>query len=226
MKKRILKNVQKTKFIKRFPDVNLGSFIVALICAFFILISTFTPIPQLILTIPQEALINPSVFFAKIDSLEKITSIFYYIPQIPIVLMIASMLGVRLGILAVIIYIIAGLAGLPVFAGGGGMNYYLQHGFGYIIGFIPGVFTAGNIISVKPKSLTKLRAALVGVTSVHVTGIIYLAAVLLVKHESIFTIFGWIWQLSGMQFFYDIIYAFIAILIGRLLRKLLWIVMD
>lgn len=226
MNSRIIKNVKNTKFIRRFPRINVGSLVVAAICAFLIIISTFTPIPQLILAIPQEALLNPADFFAKADSLGKITNIFYYIPQIPIVLMIAAILGPRLGILSVILYITAGLTGFPVFAGGGGINYYMQHGFGYILGFILGIYTTGNILSGKSKPFTNLRAAIVGVTAVHLTGIIYLTIVLFIKHESIFTIFGWIWQLSGMQFFYDIIFAMLAILIGRFLRKALWVAMD
>jgi biotin transport system substrate-specific component len=226
MNSRIIKKVKNTKFIRRFPDINTGSLVVVVICAFLIIISTFTPIPQLILAIPQEALLSPAEFFAKANSIGKITNIFYYIPQIPIVLMIAAILGPRLGILSVILYIAAGLAGFPVFAGGGGINYYMQHGFGYILGFIPGIYTTGNILSYKIKPFTTLRASIVGVTAVHLIGIIYLTIVLFIKHESIFTVFGWIWQLSGMQFFYDVIFAMLAILIGRLLRKALWVAMD
>ncbi|OGH96051.1 MAG: hypothetical protein A2104_08325 [Candidatus Melainabacteria bacterium GWF2_32_7] len=226
MNSRIIKNIKNTKFIKRFPDLNLGSLIIIVFCAFLIIISTFTPIPQLILAIPREALINPSEFFAKADSLGKITSIFYYIPQIPVVLMIAAILGPRLGILSIILYITAGLTGFPIFAGGGGINYYMQNGFGYILGFIAGIYTTGNILSSKLKPFTTLRASIVGVTAIHFTGIIYLTIALFIKQESIFTVFGWIWQLSGMQFFYDIIFAMLAILIGRFIRKILWVTMD
>lgn len=226
MNNRIIKNIKNTKFIKRFPDLNVGTLIVIIFCSFLIIISTFTPITLLILAIPQEALINPADFFAKANSIGKITNIFYYIPQIPLVLMIAAILGPRLGILSIILYIAAGLTGLPLFAGGGGINYYMQHGFGYILGFIPGIYTTGNILSNKIKPFNTFRAAFIGVTSVHLVGIIYLATVLFIKHESIFTVFGWIWQLSGMQFFYDIIFAILAILIGRLIRKALWIAMD
>ena len=226
MASRIVKIAKKTKFMRKFPRLNLGSLVVLIICSFLIIISTFTPIPQLILSVPPDALINPSVFFAKINSIDKITSVFYYIPQIPIVLMIAAILGPALGIISVVLYIAAGLAGFPVFAGGGGINYYMQHGFGYILGFIPGILTAGGILSGKLKSFSTFRAAIIGVTSVHLFGIIYLTIVLLIKCESIFAILGWIWQLSGMQFFYDIIFSIIAIVLGRAIRKVLWVAMD
>ncbi len=226
MNDRIIKNVKNTKFMKRFPGITLGSLVVAVICAFLIIISTFTPIPQLILAIPQEAILHPSEFFSEVNSIQNITNIFYYIPQIPIVLMIAAILGPRIGLFSIIIYIIAGLSGLPIFAGGGGINYYMQHGFGYILGFIPGIFTTGNILSCKLNNFTAVRAAFVGVLAVHFIGIIYLSIVLFIKNESVFTIFGWIWQLSGMQLFYDIIFAILAINIGRLMRKVLWVAMD
>jgi len=226
MSTRILNNMKNTKFIRRFPPITLGSLIVAVICSFLLVIFTFTPIALLIPAIPQEALLNPHAFFSNVNSLSQITDIFYYIPQIPVVLMISAILGPRLGILSMLIYIGAGLSGLPVFANGGGLDYYSQHGFGYIIGFIAGVYTCGNILSYKQKPFMLFRAAIVGVTAVHLIGIIYLTAVLFVKRASILTALGWIWQYSGVQYFYDLLFAIVAILIGRFLRKLLWLAMD
>jgi len=226
MSTRILKTVKNTKFMRRFPPTTIGSLVVAVICAFLLVIFTFTPIALLIPAIPQAALTNPHAFFANVNSLSQITDIFYYIPQIPVVLMIAAILGPRLGILSVLIYISAGLAGFPVFANGGGINYYSQHGFGYILGFLAGAYTCGNILSYKQKPYMLFRAAIVGVTAVHLIGIIYLTGVLFVKRASILTALGWIWQYSGVQYFYDLLFAIVAILIGRFLRKLLWLAMD
>lgn len=226
MPNRIVKKVKNSKFISRFPRLSAGTLVVMFICTFMLITATFTPIPQLILAIPQEALIKPSVFFAEIDSIEKITRIFYYIPQIPIVLMIAAMLGPRIGIVPILMYIAAGLSGVPVFAGGGGLSYFAQPWFGYILGFIPGVYTSGNILSGRSKPFSVFRAALVGVIFIHITGIIYLIFALLFKCESIFAVFGWIWQLSGIQLFYDMIFGIIAVFAGRFLRKILWVATD
>ena len=55
------------------------------------------------------------------------------------------MLGSKWGLAAVGIYIALGLAGLPVFAQGGGIGYVLQPSFGYIIGFALGAFVTGLI---------------------------------------------------------------------------------
>ena len=54
------------------------------------------------------------------------------------------MLGSKWGLAAVGIYIALGLAGLPVFAQGGGIGYVLQPSFGYIIGFALGAFVAAS----------------------------------------------------------------------------------
>lgn len=56
------------------------------------------------------------------------------------------LLGCRKGALAVEAYILLGLAGIPVFTGGGGLAYILQPTFGYIIGFALGTALAGYIV--------------------------------------------------------------------------------
>lgn len=226
MNNRIVKKVKNAKFMNQFPGLNLGSLVVILLCSFLIVIATFTPIPILKLAIPQEAFINSSNYFVGGDSISKISKIFYYIPQIPVLLMIAAILGPRLGLLPVIIYIAAGLTGLPVFAGGGGMNYYTQFGFGYILGFCPGLFFAGNILRGKLGLFTFFRATFTGITIIHAIGILYIIIALFISREPFFNIINWIWQSSGIQFFYDLIFGVIAVIIGRLFRKILWIAMD
>ena len=50
------------------------------------------------------------------------------------------LLGGFQGALAVGIYVLIGLAGVPVFTGGGGLSYVVQPTFGYLLGFIAGAF--------------------------------------------------------------------------------------
>ena len=56
-------------------------------------------------------------------------------------------LGKNRGAAAAAMYVILGLAGLPVFAGGGGIGYVLQPTFGYLIGFIAGSYITGAVRS-------------------------------------------------------------------------------
>ena len=89
------------------------------------------------------------------------------------------LLGSKLGALAVMSYIAVGLAGIPVFAAGGGINYILQPSFGYLIGFALGAFVTGKIAeSFKNLSLKILIAAnFAGLLTVYSLGMIYYALI-------------------------------------------------
>ena len=54
-------------------------------------------------------------------------------------------LGARNGAASVILYLILGLAGLPIFAQGGGPGYVLVPSFGYLIGFAAGTWITGKM---------------------------------------------------------------------------------
>ncbi len=222
----MLKKIQFTKFLDTFPEFKLGSLLIAIFCAFLLVMATFTRIPLRIFVIPAEALSNAVEFFASLNSIDQITRILNYIPQIPIVIMTAALLGPRIGMLSVFLYVGGGLIGFPVFASGGGISYLGRIGFGYILGFFAGTYVTGNLLSRKSDRLNILKAAIIGVISVHIIGITYLSGMLLLKHESVFAIFGWVWQLSGIQILYDILFGILAAFLGRFLRKALWIVMD
>ncbi|MFQ7171426.1 MAG: biotin transporter BioY [Thomasclavelia ramosa] len=43
------------------------------------------------------------------------------------------LLGSKLGALAVLLYVVIGLLGLPIFAAGGGLAYIVRPSFGYLI---------------------------------------------------------------------------------------------
>ena len=51
-----------------------------------------------------------------------------------LVALFAAAFGWRIGVATVALYIIEGLSGLPVFAGGGGPLYVLSPTFGFILG--------------------------------------------------------------------------------------------
>ncbi len=59
------------------------------------------------------------------------------------VLMIGTLLGSWRGSLCVLTYIVQGLAGLPVFAMGGGFAVLIGPTGGYLIGFIPAAYITG-----------------------------------------------------------------------------------
>ena len=72
------------------------------------------------------------------------------LPIVPItgqtlaVLVVGAALGARRGAAALTTYMVAGLAGLPVFAGGAGsLAAVMTPSFGFILGFVPAAFLAG-----------------------------------------------------------------------------------
>ena len=90
-------------------------------------------------------------------------------------------LGAEIGALSQIVYILIGLIGLPVLAGGtGGINSVFTPSFGYLIGFLLAAFVIGKI-SRKIKKLTFTKAFLlciVGMIVIYAVGIPYLYLIL------------------------------------------------
>lgn len=103
------------------------------------------------------------------------------VPLVPFTLqflftmMAGLLLGGRLGAASVGIYIILGLAGLPVFAEGGGLSYIFKPSFGYIIGFAVGAYVTGTIAnrSARPGYGRLLAANFIGLAIVYAFGMVY-----------------------------------------------------
>lgn len=103
------------------------------------------------------------------------------IPVVPFTLqflftMLAGLLlGDKLGALSVICYTLLGLAGIPVFAEGGGLWYVLKPSFGYIFGFIIATYVTGNLADKKKNSGVPwiLISNFVGLLIVYSVGMAY-----------------------------------------------------
>lgn len=61
-----------------------------------------------------------------------------------VVALLAAGFGWRIGVGAVALYITQGLAGLPVFANGGGIGYLLSPSFGFIVGYLAMAYVIGR----------------------------------------------------------------------------------
>lgn len=85
------------------------------------------------------------------------------------------LLGPRLGAMSVLLYIVVGLIGIPVFAEGGGLGYVFKPSFGYLLGFALGAAIAGYIAE-RAASLTVGRLAwsnFLNLLVVYLTGMVY-----------------------------------------------------
>ncbi|WP_394915756.1 biotin transporter BioY [uncultured Robinsoniella sp.] len=103
------------------------------------------------------------------------------VPVVPFTLqflftMLAGLLlGGKLGALSVVVYMVLGLAGLPIFSEGGGFGYIFKPSFGYIIGFAAASYVTGYMAG-KAGSLHMgriLAANFTGLAIVYGVGMVY-----------------------------------------------------
>lgn len=99
----------------------------------------------------------------------------YFTLQFLFALMAGMLLGSRNGAITVGVYVLLGLAGVPVFAAGGGITYIFRPSFGFLIGFIVAAFVTGLIAEkVKEKNFVGyLLAAFGGLIVTYCIGLVY-----------------------------------------------------
>lgn len=99
----------------------------------------------------------------------------YFTLQFFFVLLAGIFLGSRLGSVSVIIYVMIGLIGIPVFAAGGGLAYIVHPSFGYLLGFIATAFIMGYICEKSKLSSVKKYALAIffGLLCTYVIGLTY-----------------------------------------------------
>lgn len=92
------------------------------------------------------------------------------------------MLGSRRGALAMLVYVLVGLIGVPVFAKApfGGPQYVLQPSFGFLLGFIAAAFVSGLVMERwrKRRIVHYGIASLVGLVVIYLLGLPYLWVIL------------------------------------------------
>lgn len=81
---------------------------------------------------------------------------------------------------AVMIYILIGLIGVPVFTNGGGIGYILQPTFGYLIGFMLAAYVIGFVLEKlgESKLIHYFIATVCGLVVVYILGIAHLYGIL------------------------------------------------
>jgi len=211
-----------TKIVKKQIEgirLTLDSILLVLACTFLIVLATFV---QLDIT----HFILPKGFFQGENLIFKDYLFTYkFIPQIPIVMFVGAFLGKKYGIISILLYILLGLFIIPVFAIGGGPQYILEYGFGYILAYIPAVFFADTILNNGFSTKNILKATLVGVLIIHFIGVLYMLFVASIRHEGWLFMQSWIYAQSGLKILYDIVFSFGALFATRYLKIILWFYM-
>ncbi len=95
--------------------------------------------------------------------------------QVLFTMLAGLLLGSRLGALSVALYMVLGLAGLPIFTQGGGLWYLFQPTFGYIIGFVIGSYVTGKMTENKePLTYGRILIAnFAGLAIIYLMGMVY-----------------------------------------------------
>lgn len=133
-----------------------------------------------------------------------------------IVYLSGIILGARYGALAMFVYLILGLLGLPVFASApfGGLGYVLKPAFGFLIGYIATAYVIGMIY--KPGSLWRaVLGVLTGIVVLYLFGLTYFYGILTwYLHKT-----GGIAYVLSMGFLpfipFDLIKGAIAVIVGN-----------
>lgn len=96
----------------------------------------------------------------------------YFTMQLPFIIIGSLILGSKRAVLAVCLYIIGGLIGIPWFAGGGGIVYVLRPTFGFLLSFIGCAFLMG-MYKKDSKLWIPILFAIISVIFVWVVGMVY-----------------------------------------------------
>lgn len=212
-----MKRIDKQQKRIRIPLVN---FAVIIFCVLLIISSTF-------LNIDLKHYILPTDFFSNKDlTANDFIYSFFIIPQIPIIMFICSLVGKRMAITSVILYILTGLFFAPIFALDGGIRYIGEFGFGYILGYIPAVIITGNFLKNNYSFSNLIKSSILGVLSIHIIGIIYMIIIAIFKHQDWNFISGWIQYQSGLKIIYDIVISFVLMLFGKYLHSALKFILN
>ncbi len=207
--------------------LTFGVLVVVVLCSFLIVIATFTKISFIDAKLPIDAIIHPFKYIEQSgNGLWAFLCSYKYIPQIPVIIFISALLGGRFGLLSVLIYIIAGLCSVPVFALGGGWKYLFEYNFGYILAFLPAVSIAGNILCSKLSIQNALKASFFGVLLIHFIGIMYAAIIIIFKRDGFNFFMDMIAIQSGIKIIYDLVFSVLAVLLARPVKHILWLAMS
>jgi biotin transport system substrate-specific component len=145
--------------------------------------------------------------------------------QVGIVVLISCLGGKKAGLLAQLAYIILGLLGLQIFRSGGGIGYWQQPTFGYLLGFLPGAWLCGSLAFKQPPNLERLAGSGVwGLVTIHGVGIVYLVFLQLISWQgwSELKLLSWVFNYSIYPFLGQLTLVCAASLVANIIRRIMF----
>jgi len=156
-----------------------------------------------------------------------------YTPQAPVAIFLGYVFGWPVATIAATLFLAAGLVGplfgVYLFASGGGLDYYAQPGFGYLLGMIFATWVVAKINDGPRTSVRQVGGLAAGVVGLHLVGIAYVLASSLVfafadsnlnSPSWLPWVFEQIRNLSWYSMPYDAIFGIILIGLGFPIRYL------
>ena len=92
--------------------------------------------------------------------------------------MAGLVLGARWGAASQAIYVLLGLAGLPIFSAGGGAGYIFYPSFGFLLGLIPAAYVTGRLCGGCKRPARIALACAAGLGVLYLVGLPYMALIL------------------------------------------------
>lgn len=222
-KPEIVKKENVFKYSGEPAKMTLGTVILTCLCVFLLIIATFTQFSFSHFIIPADFM--NYITNDATDAKQHFVKYYRYIPQIPVILFIATLLGKVFGVIAILCYIGIGLFVYPVFALGGGPSYVFDYNFGYILAYIPAVFFSASILKNGFTLKNVMQAAFVAVITIHLVGILYTLFIGAISQTPNNLLLGWIIIQSGAKILYDFVFSIISILFAEWVKRFLWITM-
>ena len=156
-----------------------------------------------------------------------------YVALAPAAIVLGYILGPALASLTTGLFLLSGLLGpffgfFP-FAHGGGFDYYIEPGFGYLVGMVVAAWLSARISMNRRTSMSQILCVFAGILTVHVVGVAYLFGaylfVYLVEGSKTYLawqpwIFDYVRNLTGNALPYDILFALAAVGVSAPLRWL------
>ncbi|MYL41195.1 MULTISPECIES: biotin transporter BioY [Virgibacillus] len=129
-----------------------------------------------------------------------------------------ALLGGRRGAIAMVVYVLIGLTGMPVFAGlKGGLSTLLSPTFGFILSFIFTAYITGKVIEYKQQPTMKrfIAASIIGLLFNYLIGTNYMYlsfAYFMDANQSITYVDAWLIMLAYLPI--DLLTIFVAAMIA------------
>ncbi|MBS2010457.1 MAG: biotin transporter BioY [Cyanobacteria bacterium SZAS TMP-1] len=145
-----------------------------------------------------------------------------YTPLVAVAIFLGYVLGPIIGPVSCAVFVVIGMlgpfAGVHAFAGGGGLNYYIEPGFGYLLSLIGASWIAGAVTIGKRTTASQLFAVFSGLTVTHLTGLVYLLGSCLVSYlidgsRASLAWQPWVFELARNMTWYPLPYDLVSSLV-------------